>query len=67
FKELFLLCLTGLLSCLAGAKVRTFSEPAKLFPLFFRFSCNFFDSLDKNQAAKTTTPYYIYSKSELYI
>jgi len=31
FKELFLYRLTGRLSCLAGAKVRTFPEPAKLF------------------------------------
>ena len=38
-----------MLSRLAGAKVRTFSEPTKLFERKFRYSCNLFGKLDKNQ------------------
>ena len=59
FKELFLSCLTGVLSCLAGAKVRLFSEPPKLFHTFFMFSCDFYATLDLRQDTKGATPYYI--------
>ena len=44
----------------AGAKVRTFSEPPKLFRRNFHLLCKILASLDKYQDAKWATPYYIY-------
>jgi hypothetical protein len=43
----------------AGAKVRLFSEPPKLFRRNFIILKKISFTLDKNQARKTATPYYI--------
>ena len=43
----------------AGAKVRLFSEPPKLFRRTFIILKKISFTLDKNQARKTATPYYI--------
>ena len=44
----------------AGAKVRTFSEPTKLFRRNFHLLCKILATLDEYQDAKWATPYYIY-------
>ena len=51
----------------AGAKVRTFSEPPKLFRENFRLLCKNSFSLDKSQGTKLSTPYYIIYKAAISI
>ena len=54
------------LSLKADAKVRLFSEPPKLFELFFRFLRIIFSSLDLNQTESKPTPFY-YIRAREYI
>ena len=60
FKELSLSASALVFCAKAGAKVLLFSEPTKLFRGNFRFSCKIPHTLDKHQAEKRNTPYYIY-------
>jgi len=52
FKELFLLSLSEVVSSLAGAKVRRFFEPTKLFGENFQKHPTKISPLDLNQLAK---------------
>jgi hypothetical protein len=49
-------------SRLAGAKVRLFFEPPKLFELFLRYSCGFFSCLDYHQIQYIISPFNIYAR-----
>jgi len=49
FKELLLQCLAGSVSRLAGAKVRLFSEPTKLFREKIHLLSKIHLALDQNQ------------------
>ena len=53
-------------SRLAGAKVRLFFEPPKLFELFFRYSCRFFTCLDYHQILYIITHFIIYTCAKIF-
>jgi hypothetical protein len=50
-------------SRLAGAKVRLFSEPPKLFEEKFQFSNTFFIVLDFSQSSANNTPSITYTRA----
>ena len=62
FKELFPILLVRRCSWFAGAKVRLFSEPPKLFQEKITFFMHFLCALDLCQYAKRPSPYYIIYK-----
>jgi len=65
FQRTLSLVLRESVSRLAGAKVRLFFEPPKLFEFFLRYSCRFFSCLDYHQIIDIITPSNIYTRVNL--